>query len=824
MDNEHPMTATTLYVDSQVAARSSNGTLTASVPLATGNHFIVIRTWDSSGFFFSSSENITVSSSTSAPTVSITANPASITAGSSSTLSVAAQNAASVSVTGSDGSSYALASTGGNITVSPAATTTYTAKATNSAGQSATSSTTVTVTSGGGGGPCISTVDRTVKICAPAAGSAVPSPVQFSAAALDNEHPVTAMTLYVDSVSSAKSSSKTLSASVPLANGNHAVVIRAWDSSGFFFSSSETITVGSTSTAPSVSITATPTNISSGGSSTLTVSAQNSTSVTVSGTDGSNYTLAPTGGTVTVTPAATTTYTAKATNSAGQSATSSATVTVGSGGGTGINAVNHILFLMQENRSFDHYLGMLNPYRRNHGFNVGDDGKTYDIDGIDDKLGSINNQNDEGQTFKLFHTSTSCLDDMTASWLESYGDVNRFNFQTSRPIIMDGFVHTAEGFAKSGSGSGSFTDLAGQRAMAYYEDTSVSGTPELNYYYWMASQFALSDRWFSPVSSKSTPNRIATVSGGTTQGYVMDPGVDDHAGQLGAETIFQLLDQHGISWKIYYSKKDSSGVPETTLTYFSYSSKYIHRDSAGNLVIDGTHIAPMSQYFTDVQNNTLPAFSYIEANYGITDEHPGSGNSILKGQAAVANIINALMYSPSWSDSVFFLSYDEAGGEYEHVPPVPGQTNKFTSSALSGLEGDISSIAVNADGFNPCVPTTPGVYTNHCDLRPNMPGTHSGDAPAVQGFAAQLGFRVPNMIISPFARRHYVGHTAMDHTAVIHFLEERFGLPALTRRDAAQPNLLDFFDFSGKPWATPPPKANVPVPPSVGTTCHASSM
>jgi phospholipase C len=829
MDNEHPMTATTLYVDSQIAAKSTNGTLTASVPLVAGNHFVVIRTWDSSGFYFSTSENITVSSSTApAPTVSMTANPASITAGSSSTLAVSAQNAASVSVSGSDGSSYTLSSTGGNITVSPAATTSYTATATNSTGQSATSSATVTVTSSGGGGPCASTVDRTVKICAPSANATVPSPVQFTAAALDNEYPITAMILYVDSTNMAKSTGGSLSASVPLANGNHAIVIRAWDSSGFYFSSSETITVSSTtSTAPTVSITATPTNITAGSSSTLTVSAQNASSVTVSGTDGSSYTLASTGGTVSVTPAATTTYTATATNSAAQSATSSATVTVGSssgGGAASINSVNHVLFLMQENRSFDHYFGMLNPYRRNNGFNVGDDGKIYDIDGIDDKLGSISNQNDEGTTFNLFHTSSSCLDDMTASWLESYGDVYRWAFGTDRPINMDGFVHTAEGFAKSGSGSGSFTDLAGQRAMAYYQDTSVTGTPELNYYYWMASQFALSDRWFSPVSSKSIPNRIATISGGTTQGYVLDPGTDDHAPQLGATTIFQLLDQHGISWKIYYGATDSNGMPETTFTYFSYSGNYIYHNSSGQLVIDSTHIAPMSQYYTDVQNGTLPAFSYIEADYGVNDEHPGSSHSVLTGQAAMANVINALMYSPSWSDSVFFLSYDEAGGAYDHVPPVPGQTNKFTSASVAGAEGDISSIAVNADGYNPCVPTTAGVYSNHCDLRSGMPGTNAGDAPAINGFAAQLGFRVPNLIVSPFARRHYVGHNAMDHTAVIHFLEERFGLPALTKRDAAQPNLLDFFDFSGKPWATPPAKANVPVPPAVGSTCHASSM
>jgi phospholipase C len=94
---------------------------------------------------------------------------------------------------------------------------------------------------------------------------------------------------------------------------------------------------------------------------------------------------------------------------------------------------------------------------------------------------------------------------MSSAWLESYGDVSRYDFSPTRGIYMDGFVHTAENFGKSGAGSGSFTDLTGRRAMAYYTDTSVSGAPQLNYYYYMASQFALSDRWFSPVSAKSTP-------------------------------------------------------------------------------------------------------------------------------------------------------------------------------------------------------------------------------------------------------------------------------------------------------------------------------
>src|SRR5207248_145110 len=152
-------------------------------------------------------------------------------------------------------------------------------------------------------------------------------------------------------------------------------------------------------------------------------------------------------------------------------------------------SINHVIFMLQENRTFDNYFGMLNPYRQANGFSVGDDGKTYSIDGIDDKLSTISNTNDEGTVFSLFELQTTCTNDMSSAWLESYGDVNRFNFAANRPILMDGFVHTAEGY-------GGYSD-AGKRAMGYYDQGF------LNYYYYMASQFAISDRWFSPLSSKT---------------------------------------------------------------------------------------------------------------------------------------------------------------------------------------------------------------------------------------------------------------------------------------------------------------------------------
>ncbi|MGB6728682.1 MAG: alkaline phosphatase family protein [Terracidiphilus sp.] len=590
---------------------------------------------------------------------------------------------------------------------------------------------------------------------------------------------------------------------------------------------------GSSGNSPTVSISANPATIVSDSTSVLTVTASNATQLSVTGSDGSSYSLQANGGTQSVSPTATTTYTATATGAGGnQSATTTVTVSASI---ANVNAIDHVIFMLQENHTFDNYFGMLNPYKEANGWAVGSDGNTYLVDGIDDKP-TISNEDDQGTSYSLFKFTSTCVDDMSSDWLSSYGDVNRYDFLSTRPINMDGFVHNAEGYANScsapgagGTCAGSFTDLTGQRAMGYYDETF------LNYYYYMASQFAVSDRWFSPVSSKSIANRIATFTGGTTQGLVKDPGGNDHLPQLDIPTIFQELDQAGVTWKIYYTvtqgycldEDDCVGAsnakyPATDFSSLTYSFQYLYEnpsggactpptqpssvvgDSSNSFCIDPNHIAPLSTYFSDLTNGTLPSFAFIEAGYGNNDEHPGSGQSILMGQAEVAKIVNSLMASTSWKDSVFFLAYDEGGGPYDHVPPVPGHSNDNTDASL-GTIPDIAQISVNPDNYNACVPPG-GTPTLHCDLASTDPGANSGDAAAQQGFAAQLGFRVPDIVISPFTRKHYVSRIPMDHTAVIKFVESRFigSFTHLTARDATQPDLLDFFDFTNVPWATPP--------------------
>ncbi len=795
-----------------------------------------------------------------APSVSIAAAPNSITVSNSSLLTVTAANATQVTIAGSDSSSYQLPASGGTQPVSPKATTIYTVTAT---GPGGTASKSATVTVSANPAPSLSFNANPPSISTGGSSTLIADATNATTVTIkgsDGESYTLASSHASQPVSPAATTTYTATATGP----------------GGTTAQNATVTVTAVP-APTATVSASPMTITHGHSATLTVTPTNATQVTIKGDDGTSTTYpVPTGAgpqviTQTVSPAGNTTYTVAVTGSGGN-ATYTVTVTV-TGTGT-VQDVDHVIFMLQENHSFDNYFGMLNPYRIANKWNIGADGTNYAVDGIDDKLTTAN-QDDEGDTFPLFKLTSTCVDDESSAWLESYGDINRYDFTVNRAMKMDGFVHTAEGFAKSCSQpnthcSGSYTDLTGQRAMGYYDGST------LNYYYYMASEFALSDRWFTPVSSKSIDNRIATFTGGTTQGLTADPGNDDHQGQLAIPTIFGELEQANVSWKIYYTvtqgectdiddcpKTGNARYPGTNFSALAESYKYLHQpsteeaadgcsaptvssnnpitgDSTGSFCVDPTHIAPLSQYYLDVKNGTLPAYAFIEAGYGNNDEHPGSGQSVLAGQAEVAKVVNAFMGSPSWNDSIFFFSYDEAGGPYDHVPPVPGRSNDNTDAMVGAASTatDIpvlqipttpgaapvpGAIAVNADGYNPCQPPTAGTATLHCDLSTNSPGANPADAPAQQGFAAQLGFRVPNMVISPFTRAHYVSHTPMDHTAVIRFIENRFlGANAhLTARDAAQPNLLDFFDFQNPPWVTPP---TPPVALSDPSSCHPTSF
>jgi phospholipase C len=202
-----------------------------------------------------------------------------------------------------------------------------------------------------------------------------------------------------------------------------------------------------------------------------------------------------------------------------------------------------------------------------------------------------------------------------------------------------------------------------------------------------------------------------------------------------------------------------------------------------------SHLATMTQFFSDVQNGTLPQVAQIEPASGAgLDEHGSDSDqypiNIQLGAQYVASLINALMTSVSWKDSAFILTFDEFGGLYDHVPPQH---------------------AVNPDGIKPK------------DL---MSGDICTTATGPDCNFTYTGYRLPLIVVSPYAKKHFVSHTVMDTTAILKFIETRFGLPALTKRDAPQQSMNQFFNFNFPPWMTPP------TPPAQNTSgaCYLNQL
>ena len=409
-----------------------------------------------------------------------------------------------------------------------------------------------------------------------------------------------------------------------------------------------------------------------------------------------------------------------------------------------ITVVNHIVYMMQENQSFDRYFGQLNAYRQSKGFGA-------DVDVTPANASQL--AFDHSTSFTPFHMISMCVEDLSSYWNESHNDWNHFAPTTATPL-MDGYANSAGGNSRNAVPPG--FDINGQRVMGYYDDG------DLPYYYFMATQFAMSDKWFAPLMSNTPSSRLYAMAA-TSHGVVNKPLT-----QINIPTIFDELQKAGISWKNYVPDYPNG----SSLKAFPAFTKY------------ASNIVPMSQYFTDLTNGTLPQVAFIDrdSKNGL-DEHPGTGINIQKGAAYVKKIIDALMNSSSWQDSVFFLTYDEGGGFYDHVPPV-------STVSPDGIPPVL--------GSNDTCTATPGPM---CDF-------------------VYTGFRLPNIVVSPFAKAHYVDHTPFDTTAILTFIEKRFNLAHLTQRDAAQPDISFFFDFAGKPNLTPP------TPPSQPTNgpCYVNAL
>jgi phospholipase C len=281
---------------------------------------------------------------------------------------------------------------------------------------------------------------------------------------------------------------------------------------------------------------------------------------------------------------------------------------------------------------------------------------------------------------------------------------------------------------------------------------------DIPFYYGLARLFPLCDRYFCSTLAQTYPNRRFLIAG-TASGVVTTniSNVTKFAPANG--TIFDRLHAHGISWRDYAS--DLPGVAVIAKTANAY----------------GKNISPIAQFHTDAAAGTLPAVSFVDPRFA-TDpgESEENNDDISYGENFVAKVVNSVFNSPNWKNTVLIYTYDEHGGYYDHVPPPT---------------------ALKPDNIPP-----------------------GADSPGITGAYDRYGFRVPTVIVSPFAKKDYISHQVHDHTSILKLIETKWNLGAMTYRDANASNLLDSLDLVGPPAFAEPP--TLPAPHKVGT-CQPGS-
>lgn len=360
--------------------------------------------------------------------------------------------------------------------------------------------------------------------------------------------------------------------------------------------------------------------------------------------------------------------------------------------------IKHFVTLMQENHSFDNYFG------------------TYPgADGIPEgTCMPVNPDLPGSRCIEPHHIGGKAVKDLSHSSFTATLQRNGGR--------MDGFVDAIR--VQTGEVEPS--------VMGYYDDR------DLPYYWNVADEYVLFDRFFTSSRGGSVSNHMYWVAGQAGVEDLRREAIPEQGFEL--ETIFDRLEEAGVSWKFYVQNYDP------TITFRSRVTG--HRGSqivwvpllAMPRYLDDPelfrNIVPLEEFYEDVAEGTLPAVSYIVPS-GSSEHPPGS---LTAGETMVRTMINSLMRSDLWESSAFIWTYDDWGGWYDHVKP-----------------------------------------------------------PRVDGFG--YGFRAPALLVSPYARRGHIESETLDFTSILKFIEENWRLPPLASRDRKAKSIAGAFDFSQEPRA-----------------------
>ena len=421
-----------------------------------------------------------------------------------------------------------------------------------------------------------------------------------------------------------------------------------------------------------------------------------------------------------------------------------------------ITDIDHVVIVIQENRSFDHYFG---SYRGVRGF--------ADQSAAFQQPYPGNTTNAPAGVLLPFHLDTAkenaaCTHDITHDWVPQH--------QSWNGGAMDGFVTSRLAINANDA----------VLSMGYYTRA------DLPYYYALADAFTLCDNYCCSVIGPTDPNRLYTMAAsidpdGKNGGPLLQTLIANRStffGRLTYTTMPEQLQTRGISWKIYTSPDRAilNGLlSNNVLSYFK-----AYQDPTSPLAQNAFNPEFPIDFLSDAASGNLPQVSWIIPSV-VDSDHPPSPS--LFGESTLSAIVTALMANPAtWAKTVLFATYDENGGFFDHVPPTTAP------------------------------PGTPGEYVT----APAVPDPSVAGNPAITG-PIGIGFRVPMLVISPFSRGGLIASDLFDHTSVLRFLETRFGaeVPNLSAwRRATVGDMTSAFNFS-KPDrsipALPSPVAAIPA-------------
>jgi phospholipase C len=447
--------------------------------------------------------------------------------------------------------------------------------------------------------------------------------------------------------------------------------------------------------------------------------------------------------------------------------------------------IKHIVVLMMENHSYDNYLGMLKG--RGDGFPLGADG-----------LPEASNSGADGEPVRAHHLRSTvqlpCVPSQSWHATHHQWDEGKHDgFVTSSEVIVPAAGDVDPALCQ---GAGAAVGLG------YWTED------DLPFYYGLARTFPVADRWFSSCLGPTFPNRRFLIAG-TAHGLI-DDAPSDLLDYPPNGTIFDQLDSHGISWANYHAAAGDQSRLRHQLRHrrrmmrrrvlaagrsFPPVKSAMQKDLqfTADLFPIGVgrytrHVHNIDQFFTDADNGTLPAFSIVDPDFeAYSEENP---QDIRKGESFAAEVINHCLHGPGWPGTLLIWLYDEHGGYYDHVPPPPavppddveGRSVTGTPSRLqSALRMAFPKMVRSADNLD----AGPRRYDRY-------------------------GFRVPAVVVSPYARPDYVCREVLDHTSVLKLVEQKWNLPPLTARDAAAASPLGALDLTAPPAFLTPPSLTQP--------------